>query len=414
MRRGTVFFCCLLASSLRSSFSQQTAPAPPPVPAAAPSPSPAPASPTVPGAGPSQGRPGYGSLADDPSRRPPSPADPWDFGGWGGKVVLDTGGPPPGRAGIDLRCGAQMTRVAYTRPDGRFVYSELNPPGDARSYSTANSTYSNVPFNWPTSGTIRANRADCQLRAVLAGYGSTVAFPFRQRGWREPADEITLVLHKTGDGGGGVSSPTSQTAPPAARKAFERGLEAAEKGNPADALKNFQKAVEIYPRYAAAWHELGRVEVGRGRLPQAREDYSRALGADPGYVKPYLELAALASAEKNWAELADYSATVIKLNPADFPGAYIYNALAHYNLNHLDAAQESLREALRRDQEHHYPEANYMLGNILAERGDYSGAQGSLRAYLELAPDGPYAPRTREQLAQLEKLAATRPRQAVH
>jgi Flp pilus assembly protein TadD len=337
----------------------------------------------------------------------PGPADPWDFSAWGGKALLDTGGPPPVGTPIDMRCGTTITRVAFTRADGKFVYRELSPDADARSYSERNNSWANVPFNFPKAGTVRADQADCEVRAVLKGYTSTVAFPYRQRGWnRQPSEETTIFLYKKGSGVG--AGPVSKAMPGDARKAFDRANAALVQGNHQEALRNFRKAAEICPACAEPWYELGRIEAKQGRVPQAREDFSRALGADPNYVLAYVELAALAAAEKDWVATARHSSAVIHIDPVGYPGVYIYQALAEYNMNHLESAEKSLREELKYDPEQRYPEASYMLGTLLAERGDYAAAIVPLRTYLERAPTGAYATRARQQLGELEKLAADR------
>ena len=413
-----LFVCCLLTVTLPC-FGQKSTPAP----ASAPPPaSTAVASPSTNWGAVLQGRPGYGALADSPPRRLSGPVDPGNFSAWGGKVVLDSGGSPPAGTAIDMRCGATIKRVAYTRADGKFVYREVTPDADARSYSTANNSYANIPFNTTAPGTARTNTEDCQVRAVLKGYTSTVAFPYRERRSREASDDVTIFLHNEGsvgagspvsqanpqEGTGETGSPVSQATPPDARKEFDKGMAALSQGNAEEALQNLLKAVEICPTCAEAWYELGRLEAKQGRVPQAKEDFSRALDANPKYVQPHLGLAALASTEKDWPTLARYSAAVIELDPVGYPGVYIYQALAEYNLNHLDTAEKSLREELKCDLDHRYPEANYMLGNLLAERGDYEGAVGPLRTYIEQAPTGDYAIRARQQLGQLEKYAPDR------
>jgi tetratricopeptide (TPR) repeat protein len=360
--------------------------------------------------GRSQGRPGYGLPTDNLSGIPSN--DPLNYAAWGGRVVLDTGGAPPERAAIDMRCGPRLMRVAYTRPDGKFVYRELVAAADARSYSRANNGFSNLPLNFGATeaDVLRADSKDCQLTAILPGYTSSFAFPFRERGYRQPSDVITLVLHRTMGTAHGVVSPTSKSAPSAARKAYEKALDAAENGKPEDAVKNLRKAADLYPQYAAAWCELGRVEAQQNRMQQAREAWSRAIGADPDYALPYLQLASLASAANDWPNLASLSAAVIRINPDDFLSAYMYNALAEYSLNHPETAAESLREELKRDADGRYPEAHFMLGNILGKRGDYTAAKEQFRAYLEAAPDGPHAPRTREVIAGLDAIAAAQTR----
>jgi TolA-binding protein len=47
-----------------------------------------------------------------------------------------------------------------------------------------------------------------------------------------------------------------------------------------------------------------------------------------------------------------------------------------------------------------------LLGILLAQRKDYTGAAAQFRTYLKLAPDGPQAPAVRAQLVEVQKIVA--------
>ena len=61
-------------------------------------------------------------------------------------------------------------------------------------------------------------------------------------------------------------------------------MDALKKKKAADAEKNFEKAVEIYPKYAAAWHELGRYRAGQRRRRHGSRIFEQAVKADPEFV----------------------------------------------------------------------------------------------------------------------------------
>ena len=75
----------------------------------------------------------------------------------------------------------------------------------------------------------------------------------------------TILMHREAPGEGSTVSATSLNAPKAARKAFEKGQELLKKNKPADAREEFEKAVQIDQVYAAAWCELGKLQVEFGR-----------------------------------------------------------------------------------------------------------------------------------------------------
>jgi tetratricopeptide (TPR) repeat protein len=163
--------------------------------------------------------------------------------------------------------------------------------------------------------------------------------------------------------------------------------------------------VSAYPQFAAAWYELGLIHEKGNDLAEARKYYAQSIAADAKLVTPYQHLALLAVRERKWKEAADTSSRVIKLDPVDFPDAFFYNALANYNLQRFDAAETSARQAQKLDTAHRWPKADRVLGAILYEKKDYTGAAEQLRNYLTFAPDATDTDQVKAQLAELEKLS---------
>jgi tetratricopeptide (TPR) repeat protein len=188
---------------------------------------------------------------------------------------------------------------------------------------------------------------NCELRAVLAGFTSDRVSLFNRKQADGP-DVGILVLHRITGVEGASVSVTSMMAPNDAKKARERGQQALLKNKLADAAKDFEKATAVYPKYAEAWMELGKVRLQLGAVPAARTAFLKAIDADPKLVPPYVEMGALAAKEANWAQSGEYFDKALKLDPADYPSAWYADAVAHYNLRNYDAAEKSAREAITR------------------------------------------------------------------
>jgi tetratricopeptide (TPR) repeat protein len=142
----------------------------------------------------------------------------------------------------------------------------------------------------------------------------------------------------------------------------------------------------------------------RNEAEPARKAYEQALASDPKFMNPYLQLALIAAKENKWQEVADTTDRVVRMNPMDFPQAYFYNSVANYNLRKIDAAEKSAREAVKLDTAHRMPKAEHLLGVILAEKRDYTGAAAQMRNYLKFAPDASDAETVRKQLSEMERL----------
>jgi tetratricopeptide (TPR) repeat protein len=143
-------------------------------------------------------------------------------------------------------------------------------------------------------------------------------------------------------------SATTALAPPNARKAFSKGLEKARKSQWNDAEKEFARAVELYPKFAAAWYQLGLAQAAQN-FKDSRHSFEQAIAADPRYVNPYQALARLAFESKQWLEAVDFSGRLLALNPVNFPDVWLYNAAGNYFLSDFSAAETSARAGLQAD-----------------------------------------------------------------
>jgi len=245
----------------------------------------------------------------------------------------------------------------------------------------------------------------CELRASLAGYTSDSVNLFMHRAMDNP-DVGHIILHRNTAVRGLAVSATSLNAPKDARKAYEHGLTALHKGKQADAVKDFEKAVGIYPTYADAWVELGRLRAAGQQTEPAREAFQKAIDADAKLVAPYMELGLMAAREQKWDDSARYMDKAVQLDPVDFPQAWYIDAVANFNLKKIDPAEKSAREALKLDPQHRNPRAGYLLGLVLMEKRDYAGAATELKNYLAVAPAADNHEEVKKQLEQIEKFQA--------
>jgi len=334
-----------------------------------------------------------------------------------GKVMLQDGTPPPESLVIELICGGSPRPQGYTDSKGRFSFqlgANQHMIADASSSGGGpfgSSGMGNDPWNRSSSGSTsrigidERSLAGCELRAVLPGYRSEPVSLAGRRFMDNP-DVGTIILRPLSNAEGSTISMTSLMAPKDARKAYDKGREAAKKKKWEDARAQLQKSVELYPQYAAAWYELGVVHEQTKNPAEARKAYEQSLAADAKYVNPYMRLAAMAAMERKWQEVADTTERVLKLNPVDFPNAYFINAVANYNLQRSDAAEKSAREAIKLDTQHRIPRANHLLGILLADKQDFTGAREQMSNYLKFAPNAPDADAVKQGLAKIDQAIA--------
>ena len=129
---------------------------------------------------------------------------------------------------------------------------------------------------------------NCQLRAVLPGFvAETIDLARRSPNQSGRVDVGTIVLHRMKEVQGFTISVTSALAPRKAAEECEKGCGAEKKSKWSEAKSRFARAVEIYPDYAAAWLELGRIQMRLNDVASAKLSFERSASADSKFISPH-------------------------------------------------------------------------------------------------------------------------------
>jgi tetratricopeptide (TPR) repeat protein len=67
----------------------------------------------------------------------------------------------------------------------------------------------------------------------------------------------------------------------------DRGVAYARRQQPKEAIEDFNRAIALYPEYAALYNNRGNVLLGLGAVREAQRDFDRALLLAPGYAAAY-------------------------------------------------------------------------------------------------------------------------------
>ena len=326
-----------------------------------------------------------------------------------GRVILSSGEAPTEPIRIKRVCGTQTTLEGYTDSKGRFSFrvganaslaamdASFGGPvfGDDRSLSSNS-------FN-PTGA---VSVAGCTLEVDAPGYRSnSIVLGRRERGDRPEVG--TFILTPLGGTQAALVSATSLAAPKKARSSFDKAVKELSKGRfsrPAKAIGDLEKAVTLYPEYAAAWAILGQTRRQSGDTEGAVDALERALQADSRYLRPYGTLAQLMIAAGNWERTMELADFVLSVNPTNTQMSW-YRAVSQFEMKNHDEAIALLTE-LQADEagEGRYPQSHHVLGLIYAERGQFTEAASEYRRFLELAPKARISDRVRRLLYEWEQL----------
>jgi tetratricopeptide (TPR) repeat protein len=340
-----------------------------------------------------------------------------------GRVLMEDGNPPTESVTIERVCGGSPHAEGYTDSKGYFgiqlgqsrgVLQDASETGGSGGIygDTKDPNIDNLGARTPsgsssTSGAFNSDMRymNCDLQARHAGFRSQSVSLANRRAMDNP-DIGIILLHRLTPTEGTTISAVSLSAPKEARKAFEKGQEAIHKKKWDEAAKAFQKAVDIYPGYATAWYELGRLQAAGGAPDTARISLECAMKADPKYAAPYVELASLDVTAKKWKEVATITDRGLRLDSFDYPELFFFNGVANYYLKNSDVAEKNVRQAVKLDTQHRYPQSAYLLGLILTQRREYGEAVVQFRDFLKLAPESADAKSAKERIDQIEQLTA--------
>lgn len=324
-----------------------------------------------------------------------------------GKVMLQGGGALPEPVPIERVCNGTVRREGYADTKGQFEFQL----GLNLTFQDASENDGRIaPTSQSRSGSSNSLRPldlnGCELRAVLAGYQSSVVSLRTMGGDTWQYEVGTIFLKRIGNAPGTTISVTSMAAPKDAMRALAKA-EKIKAEKPAEAEKELNKAVKIYPQFAAAWTLLGDLHREHNDFNTARTDYAQAIAADPQFVNPSYGLAMMAAQEKKWDDAIRLTEQVIKLNSAAYPLAYFLNAAANYNSQKFAPAEESAKKFKALDIQHTRPDVCLLLSYLYSGRQDYAAAAREIREYLTLAPNSPDAESLKNDAKRFEDLSVS-------
>ena len=203
-----------------------------------------------------------------------------------GRVVTDDGMPLVESVSVELRCGQSAPKFAAIDGDGLF---EINHSRE---------------------------HAECILIINTPGYRQEIV----------PAASLPMnskipgiALHRLGKSWGESISISHLAAPPEARRSFHAAIRELRRGEEAtveSVLMNLEAAVEVYPGYAQAWFEIGRLRLAQQDPEGAMAALRRAVRADPWFVSPYEPLILLLRATGAFEEARRACKNLRKVNPS--------------------------------------------------------------------------------------------------
>jgi len=226
---------------------------------------------------------------------------------------------------------------------------------------------------------------------------------FSTDNFKPPADPEQWKYGKPGDLGADSPPLADSEAPKKVQKSFAVGAAALADGDLKHAKEHLEHATKQYKNYAQAWNSLGQLSEMEQDTEHARQAYERALAANADYIPAYVRLANLNLGQGRYADVLQITGAALAHQPAGDPLIYLYDAVAKEHLKRLDDAEKSARQAIECDMAREAPQAEYLLGMLLAAKRDIPGALEHLRTYLKIAPHAHDSEEVRARIKELEQ-----------
>jgi Tfp pilus assembly protein PilF len=305
-----------------------------------------------------------------------------------GKVAMEGEMLPWDPILVTVSCDGNTVYTTQTDAKGNFAITPSSIPGELSQQPDQQRE-------------MQVHYEGCIVRGFLTGFRSTKVV-ISVRNLRDDPDLGTITLSRNSQARATAMSVTSQSAPEAAAKLWSKAGAEMLAGKPDRARKELEAAVKVYPQFADAWYQLGRMqELSSPR--DARACFERAVAADPTFTPPLEQLAFLAARQEDWQSVVNDTRRFLELDPDGTMRVWYFSALASFQLGRLDAAESSAKKLMSADPLHNIRNGEQLLAAILARKADYAGALAHLRNCLTYISEGPDAVLLKQQIAQLEQ-----------
>jgi tetratricopeptide (TPR) repeat protein len=208
----------------------------------------------------------------------------------------------------------------------------------------------------------------------------------------------------SGAGDANSVSVAAMKVPDKARKALNKARELMAKNRNADALKEVQRALEIYPQYSDALRERGVLDMIAGHMPEAASDMEQAIKYDPNNGMAYIALAAIFNGQDKYTDALRELERGLALEPNAWQG-YFESARANLGTGDFEAALRATDKAKQFMSEDYAP-LHLVRAHALLGVKNYPEAQSELEAYISREPQGVNAANARETLTQVKAFTA--------
>ena len=297
-----------------------------------------------------------------------------------GQVRIAPGSEPRSPVLVTLLGRGAVVNTVYTDSEGRFGFNSL--PGNLYHIVINDSDYQpfeqDVPVD-PTTSSIHV------ISVFLIPHEA-----------KKP-DHVSKV-----SGGNPSLTDSAQYTnriPKPARKQFEKGVKSDQEGKTDDAVRYYQKALELAPDFYAARNNLGSDLLGKSDFPGAQQEFEQVIKVNPSDAAAYFNLANLYLLTKRYDQAYEWVRGGLSKQPDSAFGHFLQGSLDEQGARFREA-EAAFRRALELDPL--MAKAHLALVNLYMQEKRKPEAVTELKSFLKSFPEDPLARKASEVLRKLE------------
>jgi len=295
-----------------------------------------------------------------------------------GQVRVSPGNELPSPVLISLESRGAVVTTVYTDGEGRFGFNGL--AGNIYHIKIDDEAY------FPASETVSIDPETTSVRMLNI-------FLNPRKPEKPDSREVTGGNpHLTS------SADLKKLFPREAMKEFDAGVKADNHHKPDDAIKHYDKALQIAPDFYPACNNLGTAYLNKGSYAAAEEQFKHAIRLNSNDAAAYFNLGNLHYLTHHNDEGLNWVNQGLNKEPSSAFGHFLKGSLISATGDSPQAEKE-LRRSLELDPK--LAKAHLALVNLYLRQKRHTEAVDELQAFLKVLPNDPLAPKVREVLKRL-------------
>jgi Flp pilus assembly protein TadD len=189
----------------------------------------------------------------------------------------------------------------------------------------------------------------------------------------------------------------------ATTKEYQAGLKCDQEHKLDDAIKHYEKALQLSPDFYPARNNLGSNYLAKADYKAAAEQFQQVIKINPSDASAYFNLANSYLLTKRYDEAANWVDQGLVKEPDSAFGNFLRGSL-YLRSGNQTQAEVALKRSLELDPK--MSKAHLALVNLYLQQQKTGEAIAELRTFLKTSPDDPFAPQAGQVLKRLESGAS--------